>query len=317
LTQVNPGLAVGAYAVTMPGRQALPREKTMTNAAIETDEFLKKLASESTRRGKSLRAAVRDLTVRALQRRELTLEQIRNVLENVTVGVTLGVVDREMNVERVLSDALSGMDDALLKAVEASRVALERLASSGQDYEDSYLRQALRDLEKFEDAMLQSVTKAADRAGGKFGAQWAKVLHQRRASGTGTGAKVAAVAQEYARRARTSLREQRETGFRAAHLMTQNFATLASGVLIGMSEALEAQGAASGKKPIQPKVRKGAKPVKRAPAATGARAKRTRAAPRTSKRAGSAKRATAAKRPGGKAGATRRPRSAAPAQRRR
>lgn len=288
----------------------------MTNAAIESDEFLKKLASESTRRGKSLRAAVRDLTVRALQRRELTLEQIRNVLENVTVGVTLGVVDREMNVEKVLSDALSGMDDALLKAVEASRVALERLGSAGQDYEDSYLKQALRDLEQFEDQMLQSVTKAADRAGGKFGAQWAKVLHQKRASGTGTGAKVAAVAQEYARRARTSLRAQRETGFKAAHLLAQNFATLASGVLIGMSEALEAQGAASARKRTQPRARKGAKPVKRA---VGARTSRGRAVPRTSKRTGSAKGAKAAKRPRttAKARTTRGPHSVGPTQRRR
>ncbi len=105
------------------------------------------------------------LTLKALQRRELTLEQIKGVLENITVGVTLGVVDREMNVEKVLADALAGMDDALLKVVEASKVALERLGGAGQDYEDSYLKQALRDLERFEDAFLQSVAKAADSAG--------------------------------------------------------------------------------------------------------------------------------------------------------
>lgn len=228
----------------------------MKNPAIDTDDVLKRLAGESARQGANLRTTVRALTLKALERRELTLEQIRGVLENVTVGVTLGVVDREMNVEKALADALAGMDDALLHVVEATRVALDRLGSAGQDYEDSYLKQASRDLERYEDALLQSVAKSANSAGEKIGAQWAQVLQKKKLTGTGTGAKAAATARDFAKRAQKALRKQRETGFKAAHLLTQNFATLASGILIGMSEALQAKGAVSKRRTTVSKPRK-------------------------------------------------------------
>jgi hypothetical protein len=266
----------------------------MKNPAIDTDDVLKRLASESTRQGANLRTTVRALTLKALERRELTLEQIKGVLENVTVGVTLGVVDREMNVEKALADALAGMDDALLNVVEATRVALDRLGSAGQDYEDSYLKQASRDLERYEDALLQSVAKSADSAGERIGAQWAQVLQKKKLTGTGTGAKAAATARDFAKRAQMALRKQRETGFRTAHLLTQNFATLASGILIGMSEALQAKGAVSKRRPSLSKPRKSVAkrattPVVSAKRRTTRRAKTS--LPKTAKRASTAKRA--------------------------
>ena len=266
----------------------------MKNPAIDTDDVLKRLASASTRQGANLRTTVRALTLKALERRELTLEQIKGVLENVTVGVTLGVVDREMNVEKALADALAGMDDALLNVVEATRVALDRLGSAGQDYEDSYLKQASRDLERYEDALLQSVAKSADSAGEKIGAQWAQVLQKKKLTGTGTGAKAAATARDFAKRAQMALRKQRETGFKTAHLLTQNFATLASGILIGMSEALQAKGAVSKRRASLSKPRKSV--AKRATTPTLPAKRRTTrraktSAPKTAKRASTAKRA--------------------------
>ena len=266
----------------------------MKNPAIDTDDVLKRLASESTRQGANLRTTVRALTLKALERRELTLEQIKGVLENVTVGVTLGVVDREMNVEKALADSLAGMDDALLNVVEATRVALDRLGGAGQDYEDSYLKQASRDLERYEDALLQSVAKSADSAGERIGAQWAQVLQKKKLTGTGTGAKAAATARDFAKRAQMALRKQRETGFRTAHLLTQNFATLASGILIGMSEALQAKGAVSKRRPSLSKPRKSVAkrattPVVSAKRRTTRRAKTS--LPKTVKRASTAKRA--------------------------
>jgi hypothetical protein len=42
-----------------------------------------------------------------------------------------------------------------------------------------------------------------------------------------------------AREAQVAMRSSREAGLKAMHTMTQNYATLVSGVLIGLSEALE------------------------------------------------------------------------------
>jgi ElaB/YqjD/DUF883 family membrane-anchored ribosome-binding protein len=162
----------------------------MTNPAIDVDQVLKSVASQSIKQGSNLRATVRDLTLKALQQRELTLDQIRKVLRSITEGVNLGVAKREMKVEKAFSDTVAGMDDALLKAVQASNVALHRLTGKGYDYEDSNLKQALDELEKLEAEFLQSIAKATESASEKIKAPWERVLKQTKLSGTATGTQV-------------------------------------------------------------------------------------------------------------------------------
>jgi hypothetical protein len=258
----------------------------MTNPAIDVDQVLKSLASQSVKQGSNVRATVRDLTLKALQQRELTLDQIRKVLRSITEGVNLGVAKREMKVEKALSDTVAGMDDALLKAVQASNVALHRLTGEGYDYDDSNLKQALDELEKLEDEFLQSIVHATDGASEKIKAPWDRVLKKTKLSGTATGTQVASTLRDYAKRAQAALRTQRETSFKAAHLLTQNFATLASGILIGMSEGLGAKRDPSKRKTKPAKSRKITKANKGATAksAMGATAKTVKR-PKATKRA--------------------------------
>jgi ElaB/YqjD/DUF883 family membrane-anchored ribosome-binding protein len=258
----------------------------MTNSAIDVDQVLKSLASQSMKQGSNVRTAVRNLTLKALQQRELTLYQIGKVLRSVTEGVTLGVAKREIKVEKTLLDTVAGMDDALLKAVQASNVALHRLTGEGYDYEDSNLKQALDELEKLEDEFLQSIVQATDTASEKIKAPWGRVLEKTKRSGTATGTQVASTIRDYAQRAQTAMREQRETGFKTAHLLTQNFAILASGILIGMSEGLGAKPAAAKRKTKSATGRKITKTAKRATAKSA-----KRATPTTAKRSKTAKHA--------------------------
>ena len=258
----------------------------MTNSAIDVDQVLKTLASQSMKQGSNVRTAVRNLTLKALQQRELTLDQIGKVLRSVTEGVTLGVAKREIKVEKTLLDTVAGMDDALLKAVQASNVALHRLTGEGYDYEDSNLKQALDELERLEDEFLQSIVQATDTAGEKIKAPWGRVLEKTKRSGTATGTQVASTIRDYAQRAQTAMREQRETGFKTAHLLTQNFAILASGILIGMSEGLGAKPAAAKRKTKSATGRKVTKTTKRATAKSA-----KRATPTTAKRSKTAKHA--------------------------
>lgn len=220
----------------------------MANAAIDVDQVLKSLASQSIKQGRDVRATVRDLTLKALQQRELTLNQIGKVLRSVVEGVNLGVTRREIKVEKALSDTVAGMDDALLKAAQASNVALHRLTGEGYDYEDSNLKRVLDELEKLEDEFLQSIVMATDSASEKIKGPWERVLRKTKLAGTATGTQVTATIRDYAKRAQTAMREQRATSFKTAHLLTQNFATLASGILIGMSEGLGAKRDASKRK---------------------------------------------------------------------
>lgn len=209
---------------------------------IDTDEVLKQMTAQAVAQGEGLRSTVRDLTLQALQSRELSLAQIKAVISSVTQGVNLGAIQGKLDTDQVFSQSLAGMDDALLKVVEASRVALHQIAGENE-FRDSNLKKALDDLERLEDEFLATVKKAASGAGAPFKSQWGGVLDEQMSAGTATGAQVMAMMEQYGSQIQKAARAQRDAGFRAAHALAQNFATLASGVLIGLTEAMQ-QGSA-------------------------------------------------------------------------
>jgi hypothetical protein len=223
---------------------SLKGARSMTRQAIVVDEVLKKMASEAVKQGGNLRATVRDLTIKALQTRELSLGQIRRVLHSVTEGINSGAAKAKIDVEKPFADAFAGMDDALLKAVQASQIALQQLTEHDVDFEDSKIKKALNDLEKLEDEFLKSVKRATETASEQVQAQWAGVLQHTPSGATETGERVQALMQRFNDPARTAMRQQREAGMKATHMLTQNFGTLASGVLIGLSEGLHGRKAA-------------------------------------------------------------------------
>lgn len=216
---------------------------------IDTDEVLKQMTAQAVEQGENLRSAVRDVTLRALQSRELSLAQIKQVVKKVTEGVNLGAMQSGLDPEDAFEQAFAGMDDALLKAVEASRVAISQITGD-REFRDSNLKKALGELERLEDEFIETVKKASSGAGAQFKSQWAGVLDDRMEAGTATGQQAMAMIEQYGDQIRAAARVQREAGFKAAHALAQNFYTLASGVLIGMSEAINAAGkAAAGPKP--------------------------------------------------------------------
>lgn len=217
----------------------------MTKSPIDVDDVLKKLASEAVKQGENVRSTVRDLTLRALQARGLSLNQIRGVLASVTAGANLGAAKSKTDAAQSLADAVAGMDDALLRAVEASRVTLESLTDQGVSFNDSKLKRALSDLEKLEDQFLDTVKQTSEGATKQVRAQWATVLQQYQPGGTASGAEVQSYLTDWGAKVQSAMRDQRNANLKAAHLMTQSFAALANGVLIGLTEGLRRQGADS------------------------------------------------------------------------
>jgi hypothetical protein len=214
----------------------------MLQLPIDQDEMLRKMASESVRKGEEVRATVRDLTLKALHGRQTTLAQIRTVLRTVAEGVNLGASQSSLDPEALITDAFAGMDDALLKAVEANRLALSKLTGDGQPFEQSQMKKALDELERYEDTLLRSVKQASASATERVRAQWAGLLKHTKLEGTDTGAHAAATLEQYGSQMQNAMRESRSAGLKVAHAVTRNYATLVSGVLIGISEALQQGG---------------------------------------------------------------------------
>jgi hypothetical protein len=97
----------------------------MKPSTINPDEMLKSMAAQAVKQHEQVRTSIRDLTLKALQMRDLSLEQINSVVRNIIAGGNIGVGEGRTDTQKTLSDALAGMDDALLKVVEANKVALQ------------------------------------------------------------------------------------------------------------------------------------------------------------------------------------------------
>jgi azurin len=210
----------------------------MNTAAFNSDEMLKTMATEAVKRQAQVRSAVRDVTLKALQARELGLAQINAVVRSVTAGVNAGLGDKG-DMEKVLADAVAGMDDALLKVVEANQVALTKLTEGGASFEDSNVKKALSELEKFEDGFRNGIKEGAEEVGERLRQQWASILEKIPHGGTDTGERAMQMLTAYTQQGRDALTSSRETGLKIAHTLAQNYATLVSGVLMGLSEAVQ------------------------------------------------------------------------------
>ena len=211
---------------------------TDKNSNMLSTEEIKQAASASVEEGVDIRAKVRDLTLRALKTRKLSTEEIRPVINAVTEGISVGAAKRAGEVKSALSDGLAGMDEALTKAAEATRLALEQMTSHVKDFSESELDWALVNLKRMEEEFLDTVSVVADSAAGKIKQELKDLVVHARRAGTDTGAKVSETVSTLGSKVSTTLHESKVVGKEAAREMSVRLASLASGILAGMADAL-------------------------------------------------------------------------------
>jgi hypothetical protein len=220
----------------------------MARTAIDQNGLIEMFSSASAKQSEQLRDAVRKATLGALQGRELTLKNIRGVLKTVAEAANTGLaknVTPNLDVEAMLDGAVAGMDDALLKAVDANRAALQQFVDQGVGLQEKQLKKALGDLEKFEDTMFDAMKKGAQGGGSPFGAQWEQVLEKMQMKGTMSGAQATSTVEQFASQMQTAMRDSRAAGVKAAQALAESYSAFVSGVLIGMSDALKEGGASA------------------------------------------------------------------------
>ncbi len=216
----------------------------MMKSGIDQQAMIDLFANASAQQTAQLRETVFKTTLGALQGRELSLKNIRSVLGTVAQAAGTGTAQNPLagiDAESLLDNAVAGMDDALIKAVEANRVALQQFVDKGADLRESHLKKALADLDKFEDALLGTLKKNAAAVGDPMAGPWASVLDKLNLSGTQTGLKASGATEQLTaqmEQMQTAMRASRAAGLRAAQTLADSYTALVSGVLIGMSDAM-------------------------------------------------------------------------------
>lgn len=232
---------VGEQVMFVPAK-----EGRMIKAGIDQDAIAALVAKAGIRQAEAVRKAVYEATLKALQGRELTLENIRRVLKAATVASSAGA---EQNpgppaaVQALLSKAVAGMDAALLKAVQANRTALQQFMDLGVGLQNDHMKTALANLGRIEEVFVTVVGKVMQSAGTGLQTPWAHVLRDMKDAGTDSGAQASLVVRQIMEQSSTALQVGRAASVRAAQAMMESYSSLVSGVLIGMSEGLGAHAA--------------------------------------------------------------------------
>ena len=219
----------------------------MFKHGIDQDALIKQFSDATAKQGEAIRKAVNEATLKALQGRELTLANIKQVLNTVAKAASTGATGSALpavDVEALLGKAVAGMDAALEQAVAANRRALQQMLDQGATLRETQVKKALADIEKMEDALFASVRKAAVGAGAQLEGPWAEVLKATQSKGTGTGAQASAAIEHLMENAQKNLRDGRAQGLKASQALLDSYSALVSGVLIGMADALQREGAA-------------------------------------------------------------------------
>ena len=211
----------------------------MVKPGFDSEALISMFETASARGSAKLREGVEQATLAALQGRELTLKNIRGALESVTAAVSQGASRNIAGIDAagMVDKAVKGMDDALLKAVQANRTALQQFVDRGADLREKQLKKALDDLDRFEETLMGAVRKAAEGAG-PLTAPWQQVLEKMQAGGTASGASAATTAEQFATQMQDGLRSSRMAGMRVAKALADSYAAMASGVLVGMQAAM-------------------------------------------------------------------------------
>jgi len=221
-------------------------DDAMAKPLIDPEALISMFENATAKQGAQLKKGVTEATLAALQARELSLKNIRSTLKGVSEAASMGAAKNampNMNPEALLEQAVAGMDAALLKAVDANRVALETLVAQGADLQDKHLKKAMSDLENFEDTMFAALKKTAAGASAPMAGAWGQVLEKMQAGGTLSGAQAAMTAEQLAQQMQDTVRSTRAASMRAAQAMAESYTAMVSGVLIGMSEAFQAASA--------------------------------------------------------------------------
>ena len=219
----------------------------MIKAGIDQDALIDMFAEASAKQGERLRKAVSEATLKALQTRELTLDNMRKVIGSVTQAASAGAAKNPapaVDVEGMLRKAMAGMDAALLQAVQAQRKALQQMVDQGAGLRDNQMQAAVQGIEKMEDMFFGAVGKAVKGMATPLQGPWQQALAAMKVEGSATGAQATQAVEQLMTQAQDTLRKNRASGLRATQALMDSYAAMVSGVLIGMSEGLSPDAAA-------------------------------------------------------------------------
>lgn len=200
---------------------------------------LKREAETAASQGGNLRDRARQITLDALKDGKLSLEEIRNIGQAITEGVSLGLAGRGGELKSGLKEAVNGMDEAIGQAAQRVSMTFREAIERGKDFNEMELKSSIERMRDLERDFVESLKDVAGKSSGKLKEELTEISGHLGRTGTDTGGRV----KESLGALYTTLNAQAGSTSSslqdAARTTAARLADLASGVLAGFSEAMK------------------------------------------------------------------------------
>ncbi len=178
---------------------------------------------------------VRDITLKALSEHDLDEENIKEVVQAIGRGITQGLSGNEQVAKKEIEEAAEALDDALVSAAEATKLAVEEAASTVKDFSENDIKKTLEDLKALEELFLDTLSEVAKESSEVVGEVVSGFVEHARNSGTAIGERVKRIAESLENVAVVGGQTVAKT---AAETAAQ-LAKIGSGILAGIAESLQ------------------------------------------------------------------------------
>jgi len=202
-------------------------------------EVVKEIARTAIERGDDIRHDVRSVTLQALSDGHLDTKKITKVIRAVMEGVSIGAEAKGEQTKDALSDAMSGMDEALAKSAEASKLAVEEAAGHIKDFSSHDLKRAIDDLLALEELFFDTVRDVAKGTNETVKETLSDLVEHAKQSGTNVGKTTSDATSSLSQKLSNTLKDTASASIKSTADVLAHIASASAGILEGIADTLQ------------------------------------------------------------------------------
>ncbi len=217
-----------------------------TNNTTDTSDDLTALETEirdALAHGTHIQDTVHRITLRAMNANSLDLDSMRRIITAVMQGVRDGAQhqlqhasEQTHSAKSQITEAVTGLDSALARFAEASKLALEEAAGRAQKFSDKELSRSRSDLESLESLFVDTLQDTAKSTQGLVSSTLHDLGDHARNNGTAVGAQLKETLAIFTQQISSVGHAQLEAGAHLAHATADFINKIANGVLDGVKD---------------------------------------------------------------------------------
>jgi len=189
-------------------------------------------------RGDKIREDVRNIVIEALGEHHLDRKNVEQMMGAVMEGAITAAPEGSREFADTMKKTVEGLDEAMSKAAQASKLAIEEASGRVEEFSEQDLKRAVDDLEGLEALYLETLGDLAKAGQTSAGSALRDLITHAERTGTQIGRTVSEALQDLRGPLSRAERPHLSDVEKAARTGAASLASIASGLLAGLADSL-------------------------------------------------------------------------------